>query len=463
MARDQGWSLSEKGFLRIGEDGEPLTGDAAELRTFATEAEAYAFLGLPFIEPGAARGRRRDRGGAGRPPARPHRAGRPARRPAQPLRLVRRPPPDRGHGRGRPAARLRLPGPDRPHPVARDRPRPDARTGSREQAEIIAALNARFAAEEAAGTAPPETPPEGFRLLHGCELEVRADGALDYEDDLLARFDLVVASVHVARRQSRAELTRRTLNAIRSPHVDVIAHPSGRKIGQRDDLDLDWDAVYAEAARTGTALEMNGSPHRLDLAVERARRAVAVGCLLSIDSDAHDIARARLRALGDQPGAPGVGQARRTSLNTRSRADLLAWVAGKPDGGRDRQPPYPIGRPMDDRSARRDLALVAVTVVGLSRLLEPPLVWLVGRRAARGDAPRHAPGPGRRGRSGATRWFGVPIESLILPAVAAVACLGAIRLVPFGLWLVPALAVTWLIVGADARARGAAHRDRRRR
>ena len=58
-------------------------------------------------------------------------------------------------------------------------------------------------------------------------------------------------------------------------------------IGTRDDLDLDWDAVYAEAARTGTALEMNGSPHRLDLAVERARRAVAVGCLLSIDSDAH--------------------------------------------------------------------------------------------------------------------------------------------------------------------------------
>ena len=145
-------------------------------------------------------------------------------------------------------------------PVARHRPRPDARTGSRSRREIIAALNARFAAEEAAGTAPPETPPEGFRLLHGCELEVRADGALDYEDDLLARFDLVVASVHVSRRQPRAELTRRTLNAIRSPHVDVIAHPSGRKIGQRDDLDLDWDAVYAEAARTGTALEMNGSP-----------------------------------------------------------------------------------------------------------------------------------------------------------------------------------------------------------
>jgi DNA polymerase (family 10) len=197
-----------------------------------------------------------------------------------------------------------------------------------EQRVIIAELNARYAAEEAAGTAPPETPPEGFRLLHGCELEIRADGTLDYDDDLLARFDLVVASVHVSRRQSRAELTQRTLNAIRSPHVDVIAHPSGRMIGGRDDLDLDWDVVYEEAARTGTALEMNGSPHRLDLAVERARRAVEVGCILSIDSDAHKTTELEYLRWG-------ISQARRAwvepsvVLNTRSRADLLAWVGAK--------------------------------------------------------------------------------------------------------------------------------------
>jgi DNA polymerase (family 10) len=159
---------------------------------------------------------------------------------------------------------------------------------------------------------------------------VRADATLDYEDDLLARFDLVVASVHVSRRQPRAELTRRTLTAIRSPHVDVIAHPSGRMINGRDDLDLDWDAVYAEAARTGTALEMNGSPHRLDLAVERARRAVGDGCILSIDSDAHKTAELDFLRWG-------ISQARRAwvtpadVLNTRSLADLLAWAAGKPD------------------------------------------------------------------------------------------------------------------------------------
>src|SRR4029079_9299510 len=199
-----------------------------------------------------------------------------------------------------------------------------------QEAEVIAALNERFAAEEAAGTAPPETPPEGFRLLHGCELEIRADGGLDYPDELLARFDLVVASVHVSRRQSKAELTRRTLNGIRSPHVDVIAHPSGRMIGTRDDLDLDWDTVYGEAARTGTILEMNGSPHRLDLAVERARRAVGMGVTLSIDSDAHKVAEYdHLRW--------GVTQARRAwvqqadAINHSSRAALLTWVAGKPD------------------------------------------------------------------------------------------------------------------------------------
>ena len=327
-ARDQGWSLSERGFQRIGEDGEPVTGAAAELRTFATEAEAYAFLGLPFIEPEL----REDRGEieAALAGTLPQLIDLPdlrgdlhshsdwsdgthsievmaefARRRGQAYQVLT------DHSQSLAIARGLTP--DRVE----------------QQRAIIAELNARYEAEESAGTAPPETPPEGFRLLHGCELEIRADGELDYPDELLARFDLVVASVHVARRQSKADLTRRTLNGIRSPHVDVIAHPSGRMIGTRDDLDLDWDAVYAEAARTGTVLEMNGSPHRLDLAVERARRAVQVGCTLSIDSDAHKTGEFEHMRWG-------ISQARRAwveprhVLNTRSRADLLDWVAGKP-------------------------------------------------------------------------------------------------------------------------------------
>jgi DNA polymerase (family X) len=328
MARDQGWSLSEKGFLRIGEDGEPLTGDDAELRTFATETEAYAFLGLPFIEPEL----REDAGEieaalAGRLPAlitqadlrgdlHSHSDWSDGHHPIEVMAE---------HARERGYAYQVLTDHSQSLAIARGLT-PDRVA---EQAGIIAALNDRYAAEEAAGSAPAATPADGFRLLHGCELEVRADGALDFEDDLLARFDLVVASVHVSRRQSRAELTQRTLNAIRSPHVDVIAHPSGRKIGMRDDLDLDWDLVYSEAARTGTALEMNGSPPRLDLAVERARRAIGLGCLVSIDSDAHDIRELDYVRWG-------TSQARRAwvtpadVLNTRSRSALLEWVAGKP-------------------------------------------------------------------------------------------------------------------------------------
>ncbi len=323
-ARDRGWSLSEKGFLRIGEDGEPLTGADAELRTFATEEEVYAFLDLPPIPPEL----REDRGEV--------EAALADRLPrlvdvsdlrgdchshsdwsdgTQPIEVMAEAARRRGY------AYLVLTDHSRSLAIARGL---DPARVARQRG-IVARLNDRFAHEEDEGSAPPETPAEGFRLLHGCELEVRADARLDFEDDLLARFDLVVASVHVARRQPRAELTARTLAAIRSPHVDIVAHPSGRKIGERADLDLDWDAVFAAAAETGTALELNGDPHRLDLADERARAAVAAGCVVAIDSDAH-----RVPELGYVRWS--VGQARRawieptSVVNTRSRADLLAWT-----------------------------------------------------------------------------------------------------------------------------------------
>ena len=327
IARDRGWSLSEKGFLRLDDEGKPATGAAAELRTFPDEAAVYRFLDLAFVEPEL----REDQGeveaaAAGRLPLLITRAdlrgdlhshsdwsdgvhpievmAEAARRLGYAYQVLTDHTQSLAIARGLDPERVEL------------------------QRTIIAALNARFAAEDSAGRTPDGAVP-GFRLLHGCELEVRADGRLDYEDDLLARFDLVVASVHVARRQARAELTARTIGAIRSPHVDVIAHPSGRMIGERPDLNLDWDAVFEAAAATGTALEINGSPPRLDLAAERARRAVEAGCLLSIDSDAH-----RTEELGFVRW--GVGQARRAwvepgqVLNTRPLDALLAWVGGKP-------------------------------------------------------------------------------------------------------------------------------------
>ncbi|MGD0121956.1 MAG: DNA polymerase/3'-5' exonuclease PolX [Candidatus Limnocylindrales bacterium] len=327
MARDKGWSLSEKGYLRLREDGEPAVGDAAELQTFPTETEAYGFLGLPFIEPEL----REDRGEveaglAGTLPALVTRAD---------LRGDCHSHSDWSDGvhtveqmaeaaRRRGYSYLVL----TDHTVSLAIARGLTLERVEMQRSIVASLNRRFEAEEADGTAPPETSPEGFRLLHGCELEVRANATLDYPDELLARYDVVVASVHVARRQTRDQLTARTLAAIRSPNVDVIAHPAGRYIGTRDDLDLDWDAVFSEAARTGTALELNGSDERLDLSDARARRASDFGCVFTIDSDAH-----RIEELDNLRW--GTAMARRAWLtagkvmNTRSRAELLDWVAGK--------------------------------------------------------------------------------------------------------------------------------------
>jgi DNA polymerase (family X) len=164
-----------------------------------------------------------------------------------------------------------------------------------------------------------------FRILHGSELEIRADATLDYPDDLLARFDVVIASIHTGRGQSSEQLTRRALAAIENPHVDVLAHPSGRIVNRRDPLPLDWPTVFEAAARTGTALEINGSP-RLDLEDSLARAAGRAGARLTVASDAH-----RTEELGQVRYAVDI--ARRAwlradqLLDTRS-ADALLELLG---------------------------------------------------------------------------------------------------------------------------------------
>lgn len=127
----------------------------------------------------------------------------------------------------------------------------------------------------------------GFRLLHGAEVEVLADGRLDYPDDVLAWLDVVVASVHTGLRQDRATLTARALAAIRNPHVDILGHPSGRLLPRREPGDFDMEALLQAAAETGTALEINANPARLDLNDIHARRALALGANLVINCDAH--------------------------------------------------------------------------------------------------------------------------------------------------------------------------------
>ncbi len=142
------------------------------------------------------------------------------------------------------------------------------------QREEIAAVNAKL---------------DGFRVLAGIELDIKPDGSLDYDDEVLATFDFVTASVHSGFGQRAERITERVLAAIRSPHVDAIGHPTGRLLSRREPLALDMDAVIAAAAETGTALEINANPDRLDLNDEYARQAAEAGAPLAINTDAHAV------------------------------------------------------------------------------------------------------------------------------------------------------------------------------
>ena len=296
MALDRGWSLSEKGFKVI-EDGSLLL--AAE------EADVYERLGLPWIAP------------------------------------------ELREGEGEIAEALAG---TLPELVSHDDVRGDTHTHSNwtdgvDSIETMARA-ARDLGHEyivltdhspslgvARGLAPARVDEQRaeiarvnaelapFRVLHGTELEIRADASLDYPDELLGRFDVVIASIHTGRNQSSEQLTRRALAAIEHPHVDVLAHPSGRIVNRRDPLPLDWPRVFEAAARHGTALEINGSP-RLDLDDSLARAAGRAGARLTLASDAH-----RTEELGQQRYA--VDLARRAWLTadqvlaTRSADALL--------------------------------------------------------------------------------------------------------------------------------------------
>ncbi len=128
-----------------------------------------------------------------------------------------------------------------------------------------------------------------IELLHGSELNIAADGSLDWDDDFLAGFDVLVASVHSDFDQNRNEMTRRLITAIEHPYVNIIGHPTTRVLGRRPPIDFDVDAVFAAAARTHTALEINAFPDRLDLSDDLARRAREHGVVFAIDTDAHAV------------------------------------------------------------------------------------------------------------------------------------------------------------------------------
>jgi DNA polymerase (family 10) len=167
-------------------------------------------------------------------------------------------------------------------------------------------------------------------VLHGIEVDIMKDGSLDFDDELLAGFDIVLASLHDHAGQSGLRLTERYLRAIESPFVDVITHPMNRAPGQPDaGYDLDIDRIFAAAAETGTAMEIDGAPGHLDMDGATARLAAAAGVAIVIDSDCH-----RAEWLGRQMRF-GVGTARRGwieprhVLNTRPLEEIRAFVARK--------------------------------------------------------------------------------------------------------------------------------------
>jgi len=168
----------------------------------------------------------------------------------------------------------------------------------------------------------------GIRTLCSTEVDIRADGSLDYDDEILAQLDIVVASVHSAFNQSRDAMTARLVRAMENPYVNVIGHPTGRNVETFAGYDFDHDAVFAAAARTGTALEIDGQPSRLDLPSPLARRAREFGVTFTCDSDAHSAAQLANVAYA-------VGQARRAwltaaeVLNARPLEEVLAFVGAK--------------------------------------------------------------------------------------------------------------------------------------
>lgn len=164
-----------------------------------------------------------------------------------------------------------------------------------------------------------------IRLLHGVEVEIRSDGALDYPDEVLSDLDIVIAALHTGLRQPRQRVTERMLNAIRNPHVDVIAHPVGRLIPDREGADLDVEAIFKEAVQHEVVLEINSDPHRLDLDEAHARRAIEMGILLAVNSDAHSPEGYDLLQFGVANARRGWVEAHHV-INTWGVERLVNWL-----------------------------------------------------------------------------------------------------------------------------------------
>ncbi|MGC5029334.1 PHP domain-containing protein [Micromonospora sp. DT229] len=187
-----------------------------------------------------------------------------------------------------------------------------------------------------------EALPEGFRILTGIEVDILADGSLDQEEELLARLDVVVGSVHSGLKDDRAKMTRRMLTAVANPHLDILGHCTGRMVSSRPagvtgpgdrghrartrpESDFDADAVFAACVEHRTAVEINSRPERQDPPKRLIRRALEAGCLFAIDTDAHAPGQLDWQRFGCERAALCGVPADRV-INTWTADDLITWT-----------------------------------------------------------------------------------------------------------------------------------------
>ena len=250
----------------------------------------------------------------------------------------------------------------------------------------------------------------GIRVLHGLEVDILADGRLDLEDEALDLLDWVIVSLHSSLVQPREVVTKRVLRAIENPAVCAVGHPSGRKIGVREPIELDFERVFARAADLGVAMEINAQPDRIDLSDVNARLAHEMGLTLAISTDAH--------AIGQLPYIRyGVFAARRAGLTSHDVLNALpfekfeAWRKRKKGGARPGEPagaaatheaPRPrASRPTPEAAPSRRAAKIAPskrTASGGATRPAPPRSAAKPtppKRRAKPAAPRRAAKRGR--------------------------------------------------------------------
>jgi DNA polymerase (family X) len=180
----------------------------------------------------------------------------------------------------------------------------------RKQKEEIRALNEKY---------------DDFTILSGVEMDILPDGNLDYDDELMAEMDLVIASIHSSFSQPKEKIMERLKTALKNAHVDIIAHPTGRLIGRREGYEVDIETLIQLAKETNTALELNANPHRLDLAPEYLRMAQDAGVMIVINTDAHKIDTLNHMEIGAAVAKKGWVK-KSSVLNALNTDDLLAFL-----------------------------------------------------------------------------------------------------------------------------------------